>query len=71
MSWNDCADILLVSRTTLWWRALELGITAMTEISHLEPDAVVERISRDAPHYSIIMVLKSLGINLPRRRVYM
>ena len=40
-----------MSRTTLWLRALELGITAMTEISNLELGAVVERISRDAPRW--------------------
>ena len=41
MSWQDCADTLLVSRTTLWRRALELGITTMSEISDLELDSVV------------------------------
>ena len=72
MSWQDCADTLLVSRTTLWRRALELGITTMSEISDLELDSVVERIVHEAPNCGTIMVwgqLKSLGINVPRRRV--
>ena len=72
MSWQDCADALLVSRTTLWRRALELGITTMSEISDLELDSVVERIVHEAPNCGTIMVwgqLKSLGINVPRRRV--
>ena len=37
MSWNHCADMLLVSRITLRQR---VGITTMTEISNLELDAV-------------------------------
>jgi len=45
MSWKDCADTLLVSRTTLWRQALEFGITAMSEICNLELDAVVENSS--------------------------
>ena len=68
MSWKDCADTLLVSRTTLWRRALELGITTMSEISDLELDSVVERIIHEAPNCGIIMVwdqLKSIGINVP------
>lgn len=26
-SWSKCADILMMSRTTLWRRAVELGIS--------------------------------------------
>ena len=45
----------------------------MSEISDLELDSVVERIIHEALNCGIIMVwgqLKSLGINVPRRRVY-
>ncbi len=45
-SWSKCADVLMMSRTTLWRRAVELGISnQMTEISDAELDSVVRRIS--------------------------
>jgi len=47
MSWKDCADTLLVSRTTLWLQALQSGITAMSEISNFELDTVVENSTLD------------------------
>ena len=56
ISWKDCADTLLVSRTTLWRQALELGITTMSEISDLKLDSVVERIVHKVPNCGKIMV---------------
>ena len=55
-SWSECADILMISRTTLWCRAVELGISnQMTEISNTELDSVVRRINMICPNYSSIM----------------
>ena len=74
LSWEDCADVLLVSRTTLWRRARELGITQPItyEVSDPDLDAVVEKIVHGAPSCGTIMVwgqMKSYGINVSRRRV--
>ena len=72
-SWSKCADVLMMSRTTLWRRAVELGISnQMTEISDAELDSVVRRISTICPNYGSIMVwgqLKAYGIIVPRQRV--
>ena len=62
-----------MSRTTLWRRAVELGISnTMTEITDTELDHVVRRISTICPNYGSIMVwgqLKAYGITVPRQRV--
>ena len=73
-SWEECAAVLMVSRTTLWRRAQELGISraAFSNISDTELDSVVERIAHQAPSCGVIMVwgqLRSYGVNVPRRRV--
>lgn len=66
--------VLMVSHTTLWRRAQELGISraAFSNISDTELDSVVERIAHQAPSCGVIMVwgqLRSYGVNVPRRRV--
>ena len=57
-SWEECAAVLMVSRTTLWRRAQELGISraAFSNISDTELDSVVERIAHQAPSCGVIMV---------------
>ena len=42
-SWEECAAVLMVSRTTLWRRAQELGISraAFSNISDTELNSVV------------------------------
>ncbi len=62
ISWKECADILLVSKTTLWRRALYFGITAMSELSDLQLDAVVEIIAHESPNCGIIMVWGQLRV---------
>ena len=47
-TWQHCADTLMISQTTLWRRAQELGIvmqqTASASIDDHELDAVVQMI---------------------------
>ena len=73
-SWEECAAVLMVSRSTLWRHAQELGTShaAFSNISDTELDSVVERIAHQAPSCGVIMVwgqLRSYGVNVPRRRV--
>ena len=67
----------MISRTTLWRRAQELGIatqhTTSASISDEQLDAVVRMIYLESPNNGIVMVwgqLKSLNIFVPRRRVW-
>ena len=73
---ETCADVLLISRSTLWRRCNELGISGRTStstnISEDELDAVVRRLVGNYPRSGTIMILghlRSLGIHVPRRRV--
>ena len=56
--WQQVADVLMVSRTTLWRRLTELGIPISTfsNISDTELDGVVELLVKDFPNYGIVMM---------------
>lgn len=73
ISWEECAKILMISRTTLWRRATELGIaTRYSQLSADELDAVVRKITRESPNSGIIMVwgqLRGYGIKVTREKV--
>ena len=74
LTWDQCADVLMISRTTLWRRCHELGITlqSTSNISDSEVDAVMQRLVNQYPRCGTIMMwgyLRSYGIHLPRRRV--
>uniref|UniRef100_A0A1X7TTD7 Integrase core domain-containing protein n=1 Tax=Amphimedon queenslandica TaxID=400682 RepID=A0A1X7TTD7_AMPQE len=75
-SWQQCANMLMISRTTLWRRVQELGIPTLRSssalISDAELDAVVQMIYKQSPNNGVIMVwgqLKSQHIQVSRRRV--
>ena len=75
-TWQQCADMLMVSRTTLWRRAHELSIPSLRSTSAMtsdsELDAVVKMIYEQSPNSGIVMVwgeLKSKHMYIPRRRV--
>ena len=73
-SWQQVADVMMVSRCTLWRRLTELGIPLSTfsNISDNELDGVVELLVKDFPNYGIVMMwgqLKSMNIFVPRNRV--
>ena len=63
----------MISRTTLWRRAAELGIaTRYSQLSADELDAVVRKITRESPNSGIIMVwgqLRGYGIKVTREKV--
>ena len=72
-SWEDCAEILFISRSTLWRRLREIGyMPTFSEITNGDLDAVVSRIQHDSPNNGAIMVwgeIRSYGICVPRQRV--
>ena len=80
LSWHQCADVLLISRTTLRRRCCELGVSQSRSgtgsyscISDVELDAVVQRLAQDYPRCGTIMIwghLRNLGVMAPRKRVH-
>ena len=75
-NWQQCANILMVSRATLWRRAQEFNIATLrstsASISDIELDAVVQMIYQQSPNNGAVMVwgqLQSLHMFVPRRRV--
>ena len=73
LSWQECADALLVSRSTLWRRLKEMKVMpTFSDITDSELDAVVEAIQHNSPRSGAVLVwgeLKSHGISVSRRRV--
>ena len=73
LSWEQCADILLVSRTTLWRRCREMGLhlnSQYSDISVQELDAIVQRLACDFPRSGTMMIWGHLrSIIVPRRMV--
>ena len=76
-NWKQCAETLMVSRTTLWRRAKELGIPTQgfcaSTVSDNDLDAVVRMICTQSPNSGIIMVwgqLRCHQMYIPRRRVH-
>ena len=74
LTWEECADVLLLSRTTLWRKTKELGLTcsSYSEVSNTELDAVMEKLTDEFPNNGCILLwghLRSSGIFVTRRRV--
>lgn len=72
LTWDQCADILMTSRTTLWRRCQKLGVGLRTtsNISDSDLDAVMQRLVHQHPRCGTIMgYLRSYGIHTSRRRV--
>ena len=74
-TWPQVADVLMVSRTTLWRRLTELGIplSSYSDISNEELDGVMELLVRDFPNNGIVMMwgqLRSMNIVVTRQRVH-
>ena len=71
---EQCAEALLVSRTTLWRRCQELGLSvnSYSTISNSELDAAVQRLTESFPRSGYIMIwghLRGMGVHVTRRRV--
>ena len=74
-TWEQVADGLMVSRTTLWRRLTEIGISlsSYSDISDSELDGVMELLVRDFPRNGIVMMwgqLQSMNIFVTRQRVH-
>lgn len=73
LSWPECADALLISRSTLWRRLNKLKVMpTFSDITDADLDSVVEAIQYSSPRSGAVMVwgeLKSYGISVSRRRV--
>ena len=74
LTWDQCADVLMISRTTLWRRCHELGISLnpSTSISDSDLDTVLQRLAQQHPRCGTTMMwgyLRSYGIHVSRRRV--
>ena len=74
-SWDKVADVLMVSRSTLWRRLNELGISlsSYSNITDSELDGVMGILVRDYPQNGVVMMwghLRSISIFVTRKRVY-
>ena len=74
-TWQQVADVLMVSRTTLWRRLTELDIplSSYSDISDAELDGVMELLVRDFPNNGIVMMwgqLRSMNIIVTRQKVH-
>ena len=74
-SWQKVADVLMISRTTLWRRLSELDIplSSYSDITNAELDGVMELLVKDFPRNGIVMMwgqLRSMNIHVTRQRVH-
>ena len=74
-TWQQVADVLMVSRTTLWRHLTQLGIplSSYSSISDSELDGVMELLVKDFPSNGIVMMwgqLRSMSIYVTRQRVH-
>eukprot|EP00731_Ephydatia_muelleri_P020481 Em0013g208a len=58
LSWQECADTLLVSHSTLWHHLKELKVMlTFSDITDADLDAVVEAIQHSSPRSGAVMVM--------------
>lgn len=74
-TWSEIADVLMVSRTTLWRHLNELGLdfSRYNMITDDELDSVMELLVRSYPQNGIVMMwghLRSINIHVTRKRVH-
>ena len=74
-TWQEVADVLMVSRTTLWQHLTEMSIplSTYTDIDDDELDGVMQLLVRNFPNYGIVMMwgqLRSISINVTRQKVH-
>ncbi len=74
-TWAEVADVLLISRATLWRRLTELGIplSSYSDISDVELDGVMELLVKDFPQNGTVLMwgqLRSMNIFVTRQKVH-
>ena len=74
-SWDQIAEVLMVSRTTLWRCLNELGLTlsSYSDITDSELDGVLEILVKNYPRSGIMMMwghLRSINIFVSRKRIH-
>jgi len=72
-TWSAVADVLMISRTTLWrrLRKMDISLSSYTDISDSELDAVMSLLVSRFPQNGIMMWghLKSINIFVTRQKV--
>lgn len=73
-TWSAIADVLMISRTTLWRRLSDMNIplSSYTQISNSDLDAVMSLLITTFPQNGIVMMwghLKSINIFVTRQKV--
>ena len=73
-TWDEIADVLMISRTTLWRRMKELGITTgqYSDVSDAELDSIITTLVKNFPNSGITMMwghIRSTSVHVPRSRV--
>ena len=74
-TWDQIAEVLMVSRTTLWRRMNQLGLafSKYSDISDAELDGVMELLVKNYPRSGIIMMwghLRGMNIIVTRKRIH-
>ena len=74
-TWQQVADVLMISRTTLWRRLTELRVplASYSDISEHELDGVMQLLVRDFPRNGVVMMwgqLRSMNIFVSRQKVH-
>jgi len=72
---QQVADVLMISRTTLWRRLTELRVplASYSDISEHELDGVMQLLVRDFPRNGVVMMwgqLRSMNIFVSRQKVH-
>ena len=73
-TWNEVADAIQVSRTTIWRRLRDAGVhlSKYSDISDQELDTIVVQFQNSNPNYGQQLMhghLKAQGIHIQRRRL--
>ncbi len=72
LTWSQCSEILMVSRTTLWRHCRSLGFYTANSILDSELDAIVQMLVQRSPNSGAIMMwgyLRGYGLTVSRKRV--
>ena len=74
-SWEQIAEVLMISRTTLWRRFRDLGVptSRYTELSNTELDSIMTSLVQRFPNNGVTLIRGlngSLNICISRNRIH-